>query len=126
MSKRWQAIEAEYGEPVRDVVQGFRDMGLKWDTVAEILGVTTSTLWAWRLQLGMRVSRRNPVYYDEDYRTQRSYSDRMARAAGFESMADAIRAMHMRGTPKIKMARRLGVDVSTVKKHTPHELKRTA
>jgi hypothetical protein len=57
--QHWQAIEREFREPVGEVIQGMRDQGATWRTIAGALEVTTYTLYFWRQKLGMLVDGRS-------------------------------------------------------------------
>lgn len=53
--RRWGAIHAEYGEPVKDVIQGLRQQGATWRTVAGALDISQPTLLSWRHKLALPV-----------------------------------------------------------------------
>ena len=47
----WRALEAEFNEPIADTIQGLREQGNTWRTVAGALGINLSTLQEWRKAL---------------------------------------------------------------------------
>lgn len=52
-----QRIEAEYGEPVKAVLQGFADMGYSYCTVAGILDIAPDTLQRINIKCGVEFPR---------------------------------------------------------------------
>lgn len=58
-SLRQRRIEAEFGEPLADVITGLRALGYSWATVAGALDITPRTLVTWRRQLGLPTDSRD-------------------------------------------------------------------
>lgn len=120
MQAKWRAIEAEYGEPVADVIRHFREDGCSWATIAGALGVHRTTLRKWRGALGLSVDGERSALTLEYPRP--SYCK--ARDAGFATMMDAIR--HYRLVERLtgaETAARLGVSRVTISQYTPVEIK---
>lgn len=120
MNMRWQQIEAEYGEPVRDVITGFRADGCSWATIAGALGVHRTTLRKWRGALALPVEGERCALTLEYPRP----SHKKVQALGYASMADAIRHLRLvKRLTGVETARQLGVSDVTVTLYTPPELK---
>ena len=120
--KKWRALEEEYGEPIRDIIMGFRSDGLTWRTIAGILEVCEKTLISWRDRLGIPLEPTNRLI-DEALRPT-APSDRAAQALGYRDMADALRDMRVRQRLTMaECAARLGVCLATVNERTPDELR---
>lgn len=49
-------IEADFGEPILDTINGLRADGYNWQTVAGAMGVTVLTLFRWRKEFGMEIN----------------------------------------------------------------------
>lgn len=115
-----QTVEAEFGEPVRDVILGFRRDGHSWNTIAGAMDIAPETLRAWRHHLGLRVDRR--LHCPRAGKEFASPADRKARRLGYEDAGDAIRQMRCGdGLTVRQVAARLGVSVSTIVDRTPAE-----
>lgn len=56
-------IEAEYQEPVREVIRIYRRQGNTWRTIAGALGINLNTLVLWRKALDLPVDQ-NAKQYD--------------------------------------------------------------
>lgn len=56
-TRRQRQVEAEYGEPLADVIRGLRALGYSWPTVAGALGISNRQLLIWRKQLGFPIDR---------------------------------------------------------------------
>ncbi len=55
--KNMAAIEAEFGEPVHETIQGMRGSGYNWITIAGALDINVFTLFKWRKLFGMDIDR---------------------------------------------------------------------
>lgn len=58
-TRRMRQVEAEYGEPLPDVITGLRGLGYSWPTVAGALDMSTRHLIEWRRKLNLPVDRRD-------------------------------------------------------------------
>ena len=79
MFAHWQEIEQEYGEPICDVILGFRELGCSWHTIAGALSISEPALRRWRNELGIEDDR---VFRDvpQIYKTERA-----ARKLGYQT-----------------------------------------
>lgn len=59
LTYRQRASQAEFGEPLADVIIGLRDLGYSWATVAGAMDISCWTLYDWRKQLGLPTDRRD-------------------------------------------------------------------
>ena len=116
-SCKWKAIEEEFGEPIRDVIQGFRDDGNSWVTIAGALEITEWELLGWRRALGLPVNRsfccpragRNPTR-----------CDKKARAHGYDCLEDAIRDMRVNQHMTVRQVGKvLDIHYATIVQRTP-------
>lgn len=122
VTARMAYIEAEYGEPVRDVIQGLRAQGCSWPTVAGALGMDPKTLTALRRRLGMTVD--GTRQQDADREPMPLWADLQAQQHGYENISTAIEAMRLGEHLTVQeIAARLGVSVTTVQVHTPDAAK---
>jgi DNA invertase Pin-like site-specific DNA recombinase len=119
----WHAIETEFDEPIRDVIQGLREQGNSWRTVAGALGVSLSTLQEWRKALNMQLNHADKVF-DPSSLPRYTPTDCKARALGYEDAQDAVLEMRCKDQLTIKqVARILGIHYTTVTRYTPSELR---
>ena len=77
------AIEAEFDEPLEDVIFGLRDLVYSWRTVAGALGIYHRTLYNWRKARGMLIDARD-VRHDIDpvADAERHTTDRLRGTSG--------------------------------------------
>lgn len=123
--QRWREIEAEFMEPVADVIQGLREQGNSWRTVAGALGCAQSTLKEWRRALGLPLDQNDKVR-DPSSTPERTPTDLAARELGYEDAEDAVLDMRLREQMTIfQAAERLGVHYCTVVLYTPKKLRGT-
>jgi len=123
--ERWHAIEAEYGEPIVDVIRGLRhqDGGNSWRTVAGTLGCSRSTLQEWRRALGLPMDQHDNIY-DPSSTPELTPTDAKAQALGYESATDAVIDMRLcQGLTIFEAADALGVHYTTITAYTPLELR---
>lgn len=119
----WSAIESEFGEPVADVIQGLRNGGNSWRTVAGALNISTTTLREWRKVLGLEIDR-NKRILDPSSLPERTPTDQKAITLGYESAKDAVLEMRTkRGMTVQEAAQALGVCAQTITKYTPPDVR---
>jgi len=121
----WRAIEAEFGEPLANVIQGLReqDGGNSWRTVAGCLGVSLSTLQEWRKALDLPLNLHDQVY-DPSSTPELTPTDRKAQALGYENATDAVLDMRLReGLTTRQAGKKLGVHWETISRYTPPEMR---
>ena len=63
IKRNWQRVEAEFGEPVKDVIVGLREQGCTWRSVALALEVHYETVKRWRQMLSLPLHTK-PVWDD--------------------------------------------------------------
>lgn len=51
--RNWDRIEAEFEEPIKDVIVGLREQGCTWRSIALALEVHYETVKRWRRWLGL-------------------------------------------------------------------------
>jgi len=121
--KMWAEIEAEFGEPVRDVIVGLREQGNSWRTVAGALGTTLVTLQEWRKELGLPLDRSIQIY-DPSSLPEHTPTDILARELGYKDATEAVLDMRLKqGLTLEQVAERLGVCIGTVLRYTPKKLR---
>lgn len=121
--ERWAAIEAEFDEPLADTIQGLREMGNSWRTVAGCLGVSRGTLAEWRRALELPLDRRCKMR-DPSSTPELKPCDLKAMAAGYPSMREAVIDLRLRRGKTLKEAAEIiGCHPSTVYEYTPQELR---
>lgn len=115
-------IEAEFDEPLPDIVMGMREQGCNWDTVAGALGITARTLRIWRREIGFApIDRFNVVI---EHRSGERIVDRIARRYGYYNFEDMYRDMRLsRNMTVAQMSKKTGICERTITKWTPPELK---
>lgn len=59
-------VEAEFGEPLKDIIIGLREQGNKWSTVAGAMDIQILTLLRWRRLLGLEVDPMKRLYTSRD------------------------------------------------------------
>ena len=113
MFAHWRDVEQEYGEPIRDVLLGFRQMECSWRTIAGALGISEPALRRWRSELGIEDDR---IFRDipQVYKTERA-----ARELGYRSASDAVVSLRTMGHTIEATAAKLGISKSAVKYHYP-------
>lgn len=122
---QWAAIEAEFDEPIADVIMGLRELGNSWRTVAGALGVHYGTLQEWRKALGLPMDKANKVYDPSSY-PEDNPTDRLAKRLGYESIVDAVTDMRIRQGLTLKEAGAvLGCHYQTISLYSPDEVKGT-
>jgi len=112
MSKR-KEIEAEFDEPLREVIVGMREQGCSWSTIAGALGVSRRQVYVWRHDLGIKDDRRlcdSPMI---------SKIERAARRLGYKNAGLAITDLRFGGLTLAQTAEALGVVPRTVTRHYP-------
>lgn len=120
---RWVAIEAEFGEPLRDVIVGLREQGNSWRTVAGTLDVSLAALQEWRKALGLPLDTHDKLRDPSSHRHMPK-SERRARELGYPSLHEALLDMRVRQRLTIfQIADRLGVHYGTVSAHMPRKIR---
>lgn len=114
-----KAIEAEFGEPLADVIQGMREQGYAWHTIAGALGIDRDTLCHWRHELGLPVSvhqvKRNRA--DLDYAIM---ANQKACELGYADVANAIRDMRLHHKmAEWEVAQKLGISHDQMRQLAP-------
>jgi len=113
--ERREEIEAEFGEPLRDVIVGMREQECTWGTIGGALGVSRSQVYLWRKELGIEDSRR--LYNAGSFGP--SKVEMAARRLGYRSAEVAIIDLRFGGRTLAETAEMLGVDPKTVTRHYP-------
>lgn len=111
-----QAIEAEFDEPLADIIMGLREQGNSWRTVAGVLGVSLDALLQWRKELDLPVDRQDKCYDPSSYPL--SPHEQQARELGYASFAEAVTALRLEGKTLRQVADLFGVHFQTVSTHT--------
>lgn len=117
----WRAIEEEFGEPLKSVIQGLReqDKGNSWRTVAGCLGVSRCTLLEWRRALDLPLNKHGNVY-DPSSVPEYTATDEKAQELGYEDAVDAVLDLRLKQRLTLsESAKALGVHPSTVAAYTP-------
>jgi hypothetical protein len=123
VTARMAYIEAEYGEPAREVIEGLRAQGCSWQTVAGALGMDCKTLTHLRKRLGMLVDP-SDRQMDADREPMPLWADLQAQKHGYENIGTAVEAMRLGERLTVReIAAKLGVSVTTVQVNTPPEAK---
>lgn len=118
-----QAIEAEFDEPLADIILGLREQGNSWRTVAGALGIGPGTLVEWRRALGLKLEQHDNVF-DPSSLPERTPTDWRARELGYEDATDAVLDMRLRqGLTVEQAAERLGVCADTISRYTPSDIR---
>ncbi len=119
----WCEIEKEFHEPVADVIQGLREQGNSWRTVAGALGVSRSTLLEWRKELGLPMDKSAKVY-DPSSLPEHTPTDEKAQAMGYEDATDAVLDLRLSEGLTVKQAADvLGCHYQTVVAYTPPKVR---
>lgn len=119
----WSDIEAEFREPVADVITGLREQGNSWRTVAGALGVALSTLSEWRRELGLPFDQ-SLKFFDSSSIPERTPTDEKAWRLGYENATDAV--LDMRLVQRLTLAQAaqmLGVHPATILHYTPRTVR---
>lgn len=114
---RIRAIEEEYGEPLRDIITGFREQGCSWDTIEGALEISHSALWQWRKDLGLLHDKRI------NYENRDSKSNAVARRMGYRDFKTMYREMRQQGMTLKQISRKTGLAESTISGNAPEEMK---
>lgn len=104
----WRQLEAEFGEPLPDIIIGLREQGNSWRTVAGALGVSQDTLIEWRKALGLPIDPSSQVYDPSSFAAP-TPTDARAKALGYSDAACAIADMRLKGMTLKEIGVRLGV-----------------
>ena len=121
--KMWARIEAEFNEPVRDVIVGLREQGNSWRTVAGALGTTLGTLQEWRKELGLPLDSSIQIY-DPSSLPEYTPTDILARELGYKDATEAVLNMRLKQKLTLEQAaEKLGVCVCTVLRYTPKKVR---
>lgn len=120
IAKRWARIEAEYGEPIRDIILGMRADGYLWKTIAGALGITERSLNNWRQLLGIPL---NPLDHKVDIEMLHRPRDKKAQARGYANLADALYDLRAKHWTYDEIAAHLGLSNSTIDVNMPEELR---
>ena len=123
--QRQQEIEAEFGEPLADVIQGLReqDGGNSWRTVAGCLEVSLSTLAEWRKALDLPMDTRSKKR-DPSSTPELTPCDLKANVAGYPTMREAVIDLRLtQGKTLREAAEILGCHPGTIYEYTPMELR---
>jgi len=115
-----RAVEEEFGEPLADIIAGLRAQGNTWRTVAGVLGVNAVTLYEWRKKLTLPVDKHRVIHYRRICRPV----EKAAKRLGYESLGEALRDLRLhRRMTHTQVAARLGVNIATITRNLPPELK---
>ena len=120
IAKRWAAIEAEYGEPIRDIILGMRADGYLWQTIAGALDITERNLIYWRELLGIPLE---PHNMKRDKELMVLPRDKKAQAKGYANLEDAIRELRSQQWTYKMIGAHLGLCKHTICKAMPEELR---
>lgn len=121
IAKRWARIEAEYGEPIRDIILGMRADGWLWRTIAGALGITERNLITWRVCLGLPLEPHNMKRDLELLKPRKR--DVAAQAKGYADLEDAIRELRSKQWTYEMIGAHLGLCKHTIYKAVPEELR---
>jgi len=110
-----ERIEAEFGEPLRDVIVVMREQGCTWGTIAGALGVSRSQVYLWRKGLGIEDHRR----LRDAASSRPSKIELAARRLGYRNAEQAIIDLRFSGHTLVETANILGVSPRTVTRHYP-------
>jgi len=124
----WREIEAEFGEPIRDVIIGLREVdgGNSWRTVAGCLDICRTTLLEWRKALDIGVDTSDKRYDPSSYPDGKpiQHLDHRAKKLGYEDAKDAVLDLRLEQGLTIKEAANvLDCHYNTITKHTPPSLR---
>jgi hypothetical protein len=122
----WHEIEKEFGESVGDAIQGLREQGNSWRTVAGALGVSRSTLVEWRKELGLPVNTCNKVTDPSSYPPggPPHHLNHRAQELGYEDAQDAVLDLRLNQKLTVRQAAQvLGCHYQTVVAHTPKKVR---
>lgn len=117
---RMREVEAEFGEPIRDVIVGLRETCITWRNVAGAMDIGFQTLREWRIRLGIAIDGARVC----DETSSKDVADRRigmaARDLGYVGVQDAIADMRMvRRMTLRECAKALGVSPPTVAQYAP-------
>jgi DNA invertase Pin-like site-specific DNA recombinase len=104
-----QRIEAEYQEPIRDVLQGFADMGYSYCTVARILGIAPDTLKRINASCGVEFPRLRMPPMSQAQREQLSRIKLQGKRCDARRITYQGRTQHLSA-----WARETGINLSTL------------
>jgi len=110
-----EEIEAEFDEPLREILIGMREQGCTWGTIAGALGVSRRQVYLWRKELGIEDGRR---LYDAGS-LKPAKVEMAARRLGYQSAEEAIIDLRFGGRTLAETAEILGVGPRTVTRHYP-------
>lgn len=108
-------VEAEFDEPLRDVIVIMRQQGNTWRTIASALNVSRFTLYHWRQELGIEDHRR----LRDAFSASPSKTDMAARRLGYRNARQAVVDLRTSGHTLQETAEILGVSPHTVTRHYP-------
>lgn len=114
MSELTESIEAEFDEPLKDVIVGMRVQGCTWRTIAGALGVSRTQIYLWRKEFGIEDTRR----LRDAMSTWPTQIKIAAKELGYHSVEQAIVDLRMSHTLE-ETAAILGVRERTVTRHYP-------
>jgi len=111
-----ERIEQEFDQPLRNVIEGMREQGCTWRTVALALEVSRQRVYQFRKKCGLSVT--GDRLYD-DLSFPPCKADRNAQALGYRSARQAVVDLRMSGKTIAEVAQVLGISVRTVQRHYP-------
>ena len=119
--KKWHDIEAEFQEPVVDIIVGLREQGNSWRIVAGALEIALSTLCEWRRELGLPLKRDDKVF-DPSSLPERTPTDKKAQRLGYRNATDAVLDMRLvQKLTLVQAAQILDVHPHTILHYTPRD-----
>lgn len=121
IAKRWTRIEAEYGEPIRNIILGMREQGYLWKTIAGALDITERQLITWRVLLDIPLNVRDHKVDMELHKPRKR--DLAARAKGYADIEDAIRELRAKQWTYRQIGDYLGLHEQTICAAVPEELR---
>lgn len=113
----------EFDEPLYYIIEGMREQGCTWKTIAGVLEIHEHTLVKWRRKLGFEIKGVEDRNYEES-RGGKSPIEDIAKRHGYAGFGELYRDLRMTHKMTVKeVAETIGVSPRTVQKWTPPELK---
>lgn len=112
-------IEAEFDEPIADIVAGMREQNCSWRTIAGALGINVLTLRRWRRVFGFSPVGSEKRIVEDNSREHRA--DRVARERGYKDFGDMFRSMRLSGMTIDCISEEIGIGKTMIRKYAPED-----
>lgn len=111
-----ERIEAEFGEPLVDVISTLREMRCSWRSVALALEVSVSTVRDYRRQLGLPI---DGTRVSDELSWYPRKAELAAKRLGYRNAEEAVVDLRLSGKTVDETAAIMGINEKSVRRHYP-------